>query len=298
MANEIYSVDIKGDHLIVGGDDEEVDIINFKNDQIKTKMDELEESVIFCKFLENGQFIVVTVAGLIALMTETEEISILELDEPISQCNFSQFLLVGTELGNVYIYSTKLEHLNTISAHETEILEIFSSENKVISLSHKNLIITDQFGNAEITIRNPSCTTFRYHKSNVFALGTENTVQIYKNSKKLFEYKTDGIVDSIEIVSDSIVVSGDFDGLILISMQNYHIFNVPLECKISKMKHFKGYEIIFSSYTGEIGIIDIRNGNSMKLYETTVETIFDFNFNDEFVVVGGIKGYQLIKLYK
>ena len=297
---EFYSVSATENRFLVGGGNEEALLHNIKKDSMDAIVDVLEESVIFCKILEEKEechFLVVTVAGMICLMTENRSINILEIKESVSTVVFiKNNLYIGTEIGNVYVYTSELEHINTVVT-DCLILDIQISDEYVFILNDNGVYISDKYGNIIATKEIKNISSLKCIDGKVYGISVNDKFYVYKENTKLFEMSTEETVDSINFIDNSFVLGGMFDGFIFVNISNYTVFkmNVELNC-IKDIRIFDRYKIIFIYEDTKIGIIDVRDKNSLFIVEPHVGLIFDFDFTMNYIIAGGVDGYETISI--
>lgn len=100
---EFYSVDIGNTYFLVGGCNDEAVLYKKEGEAIKTIVDNLEESVMYVKILQETEkeclFMLATVGCLACLMTNNKAIEIVDLKENISFCTFiNNVFYIGTEI--------------------------------------------------------------------------------------------------------------------------------------------------------------------------------------------------------
>lgn len=300
MEEEIYAIDLHNEYVVYGGGNEEAMLLNHLTGDASALVDELGESIVFVKILDtkNLLFIVVTVEGMICLMGIDKSHQITELNESVSTCIFkNDRLVVGTEEGNVYVYTNELEHINTITCGEA-IVELDLQGESVFALSGGRLSIGDAYGNVTSTLYFNGATKFYCINDKVFAVGTENKFYVYKGRTKLFEHELDGSIETIAFIDNSFIVGGEMEGILTVNINNFAMFKLEIETAVTNISVIGEYQLVFTTADCQVGLLDIRDKSTLKLQETTVETIFDWSHTIMdgiiYVAVCGEKGYQIV----
>lgn len=296
---EVYAVDIDATKglVIYGGENDGAELYSYRDDIVVSKVEELAESVLFTKFVGDGRFVIVTIDGTIALMEQDRELCVVDIKEDVSAVHFNGLLVVGTESGHVYVYDAELEHKNTCGGHRSAVLCVDYREDRVLSLSAESFVAHDVFGGALYTFRAQNATAFRYIAGDVFCLARDNRVQIFKETKKLFETTTDDAVEAIELLGKNLVLGGAFEHVLLIdTTHHYAIFRLEVGVHIHQIRPVDDNRIVFSTACGQIGLLDIRNAKSLRLFEGGVQTIYDFGISGSDVIVGGEAGMCMFNL--
>lgn len=297
--DELYAVDINFDknHVIFGGKNDLAEIYDFKEDVTITRIEDFTDSVIYTKFISNDRFIIVTANGTIALMEYEKDVSIIDLEEDISVAKFTDKLVIGTMTGHVFLYDENLEHINTFGGHYTEILDVDYQEGRILSLCENFLTAHDEYGRCLYSLKATQATAFKYIASDVICFAREKKIQIFKETKKLFETKMDESVETVEYIDKSLVLGGYFDYIQLIDTTgHFAIFNLKINSCVSLIKKYRNFEIIFATLDGLIGLMDIRDIKSLVFYSPQVGTIFDFSIGCDRVAVVGETGFNMIDL--
>ncbi|ORD94234.1 hypothetical protein ECANGB1_1008 [Enterospora canceri] len=308
-SDEVYTVSIANSVIAVGGGNESVVLSDIKSEEILLVSDSFGESIVFCKIIEKSaddvKFIVVTVDGMIYCISKIEHVlDLVQIDESVSTCAFiDSCLLVGAESGKIYAYSDHIEHINTISG-DSQIIDIDKNGDQYYGLSVNQVIVGDQYGNILFRkmLDNPNC--IKAVSGGVFAVGTDKKVFIFKNNTKLMEYSTGGAVESICISERSFVLSGQFDGLIVISMANYSVFNMKMGMEMSNLRHVSTYGLLFTTIIQDneqyVGYLDVRDKNSCRKQPVSVGHVFDIAFelnnNGITTVLGGELGHEVVEI--
>jgi len=371
MPNEIYSVDIDTTtkRIICGGQNDLASVYSYEEGQQLSIVDGFEDSVVFSKFLAVGRCLIVSIDGMMIITEDNAEIESLNLEETVTavhatsldRCDTDRhdsdndssngYILVGTESGRVYVYSYDLEHINTFGGHQSEVIalsyesiagEPSAGESKehsqpqssrFLSLSNENLLVHDYYGRLLYAIKATEAFAFKYVGGDVVSIGREKKIQIFKETKKLFEMSLEGSIDAIELVEKSLVVTGDFKYVLLVDTTcHYAIFRIPVDVRILKMKRVAEYKVAFSTACGNIGLMDIRraginiqdqvggasgqfegvsklknsnfeangqferNQQGLVIYDLPFESIFDFSVSGRELIVGGDSGFIVMDL--
>jgi len=297
--NEFYCIDINENrkYVICGGKNEYAEVFDFREDQIVAKIENFEESVLFTKFLKGDRFLIVTVDGTIALMEYDKEICIINIEEDITSVGFNEYLVVGTGSGRVYMYDSELEHINTFGSHSKEILAVEYSEGRILSMCQNTLVVHDKCGRKLYTLKATEATAFKYISSDVICFARDNKIQVFKENKKLFDYSSEGSVEAVEYLNNTLIIGGDFEHLLLIDTAgHYATFKLQIKQAVLNVKKIEEYKVAFSTMEGLIGVVDIRSLNTLKYYNANVGLIFDFATSPGNIAVAGECGYNVIDL--
>lgn len=299
--NELYTVDISPTkkHIIIGGKNDAAEIYDYEEDRLVTRVENFSESVIYTKFLSGDQFIIVTADGTIALMEYEKDVYIISIEEDISVVVFNEKLVIGTLSGRVYLYNESLNHINTFGSHTTEILSVNYQEGRILSMCANFLTAHDEYGRLLYTLKAHNAYTFKYITSDVICFAREQKIQIFKEKRKLSEYAIEERVESVEFVEKSLVIGGDFDYILLIDTAgHYATFKLNIKTAVTLIKRRVDYEIVFSTVDGLIGVLDIRNVRTLKLFSPGIGILFDFCVFESKVAIVGQHGYGIVDITK
>lgn len=291
---EIYSIDINPSktHVIFGGKDNSAEIYDLFEDKTITRVENFTDSVIYTKYISNTRFLIVTADGTVALMEYDKDVFIINLETDISVAIFNEKLVIGTADGQVFLYNDELDHINTFGGHTSEIISVDYKEGRILSMCKNFLTAHDEYGRLLYTLKASEATAFKYISSDVVCFAREKKIQIFKETKKLFEYSMEERVESIELVEKSIVLGGDFDYVLLIDTTgHYATFRLNVNTGVNMIKKLDDYKIVFSTVSDLIGILDIRNVSTLKWYEPNVGVIFDFTIGESKIAVAGEYGF-------
>lgn len=297
--SEVYTVDIDPSSRLIlfGGQNDSAEIYSYHDDCTVTRIEDFSDSVIYTKFLPNGRFLVITVDGTVALMERDREVYILNLGEDVSVAKFNDNLVVGTTSGQVYLYDSDLEHINTFGGHSSEVISVDFCEERVLSMCQSHLIAHDKHGRLLYTLRAANSTAFKYITSDVVCFAREKKVQVFKENKKLFEYCTEDAVETIEYINGSLVIGGNFEHLLLIDTTgHYAIFKLAISACATLIKKYDDFKVIFSTSNEFIGMVDIRDIKTLKYYNPGVGAIFDFAVSLKDIGVAGEYGFNVISV--
>lgn len=300
--DEIYSIDINKDSglIIYGGKNQYSEVYDFNNEQIITKIDDFEDSILLAQFLPNSRFLIVTLNGTLALMEQDKEICVIQIEEDLTAAFYSKEynrIVIGTNDGNVYLYDSELEHINTFGKTSSEIKSLYYDEYKIIGLREDQLCVWDEKGRIQFSLRANESYDFKYLPGGVVCFAHDMKIQIFKEKKKLFEIATEDVVESIEFVEKSLVIGGSFDYLLLIDTTgHYAIFKLNIKNHVLKIKRHSSHKIVFSTTADMIGLMDIRNIETLIYYDGGVGTIFDFSIDSNLIAVAGEQGYHIIDI--
>lgn len=301
---EFYSISVGKMYTIVGGSNEEAVLYRNSDKSVLALVDNLEESVLFCKILQESEkecmFIVVSVDGMICLMTNNNSIQILERKQQLSFATIKNNLLyIGTEKGDLDIFSLELEHL---AAYVTDspILDVEQIKDNVHILCDNGVHTGDKYGNILYSLYFDNPSAFKCLDGNVIAFCVGNKFYLYKEKKKLFEASAEESIETICFVDNSFILGGNFEGFLCINVNNYALFKLEANAfNCQNIQVLDKYLISFVHNQNTIGILDIRDKNSLKLYEIKVEIVFDYSINinankQHLIGVAGLGGYEFI----
>lgn len=294
----IYAVDIKGNYILVGGKDENAAVYMVDNGDLITLVEDLEESVMFCKMIDDNDvlYLLVTNDGLICLMKLDQSVDIVKRNEAITTCKYiNGELLIGTESGQIHVFSEELIITTTISWN-TPIKEIEKINNYIFGLVDNALIIGNIYGNIETVhnINNIQC--FQCINENIVAIGTDTKFLVYCGKKLLFELDTEA-VETIAIWKHMCILGGEFNGLKIINMNNYSHYNVLIEnIYVRLIKYVCEFVIICITYDNVVGVMDIRDKKTLQLLDPELGDIYDIGYELNMqiinIVVGGEYGHR------
>lgn len=261
---------------------------------------DFEDSILYVKFISEEVFIVVTMNGTIFLLNFNEEISSIDVGEDVEAAHYSQKdrkLVIATSSGQVFIYDDSLEHINTIGGHSTAISTVEYVNGKVISMCQDKLIVNDDNGRVLYTLKAGEAYCYKYISDDIFCFSRDGKIQIFKQNKKIHELSFEEKVKCVEYLNKTLVLGGNFDYLLLIDMSgHYATYKLNIQTSVNQIKVFDDYKVMFVTDTQLIGIVDIRKLESLRFYESLVETIFDFTFNTDLIIVGGECGCNIIDI--
>lgn len=298
--NEIYTTDIcsKNKLIIFGGKNDSAEIYNYDEERTVTRIEDFSDSIIYTKFLPNDRFIVASCDGTIALMEFDKDIAMIDLEDDITVMNYvDEYVVVGTVTGKVYLYDLNLEHINTFGGHNSEIISVDYKEDRILSMCINFLTAHDRQGRLLYTLKANEALAFKYISGDVMCFAREKKIQIFKQTRKLFEYNMDSVVESIELVDKSLVIGGDFEYLLLIDTTgHYGTFKLNIDATVSLINKCSEFEVIFSTIDGLVGWVDIRSIETLKYYNPGVGVIFDLSVSEKDVSAVGENGFGVIKL--
>lgn len=298
-SDELYTVDTDSSkrYAIFGGKNNTAEIYNLLEERTVTRIEDFTDSVLYTKFLPNDRFLIITVNGVIALMEYEKDVSILDIEEDITVAHFNEKLIIGTISGKVYLYDDELEHINTFGGHTNPIISVDYKEGRVLSMCSNFLIAHSEVGKTLYTLKAYETFAFKYISSDVICFARDQKIQIFKEQKVLFEYKTIERIESIELVEKSLVIGGETDNILLIDTTgHYGIFKLKVDTVVNMIKKIEGYLIAFSTVEGLIGVIDIRSIESLRYFKPDIGVIFDFSVLGAEIVVVGEGGFAVINI--
>lgn len=293
---EIYSVDINAVKkcVLYGTSTDSAELYNYTENYPICRVQDFTDSVIFVKFINDERFILVTINGTIALMESNRELEVVKIEEDVTSVCFDTKLVIGTESGRVYIYDDQLEHINTCGGHNSEIIDVDFKEDRILSLDNHRFIACDEYGRKLYEQRARNATAFCYISGDVYCLALDGKIQILKGKEKLFELSLDGDVESIVLMGNNLVLGGSFEYILLIdTTRRYATYKLKIEHQILKIKKNAENQILFSTSSDQLGLVDIRDIKSLKLFEPEVGTIFDFAGSENDVIVAGENGFLI-----
>lgn len=296
---EVYAVDIDSASglAIYGGENDGAELYNYREDAVISRIEGLGDSVLFVGFVGNGRFVVVTVDGVIALMERDREICVVNVGEDVSAACFSEFLVVGTEQGRVHVYDAELEHKNTCSGHHSEVICVDHREGRVLSLSNENFIAHNAFGTAIYSFRAQEATAFRYIAGDVFCLARDRRIQIFKETRRLFETALEDAAEAIGLLGKNLVIGGAFNHVLLVdTTHRYATFRLETGVHINQIRPVDENKMVFSTACGKIGVLDIRDIKSLRLFDAGIETIYDIEVSGSDIIAGGETGLCVFNL--
>lgn len=303
MESEIYSIDLNMESRMVlyGGGDDRCTVQSLDSGDVVAVVENFGDSVVFCRFVDGGRFVVGSLDGTVSLMTVEEEISSTSVDEDITRMRIADGrVLVGTAGGNVHVFSSDLSVQNVCIGQHNEIKDLAYEEGRVYALSETNLMVFNVSTHQKVMdlhIRG-GCVFSRIPASDVICLGLEDSVVIRKSDRLIARIDMKGTPECILYMNNYFVVGGDFEGLVLINIpMGMRVFNISTGVGgVSIVRGHGMNSIAFSTYSGVVGHGDIRDGNSFKLLEGGVGTIFDLCFEGDTICVGGENGFNILDL--
>ena len=294
----IYAVDVKGNYILVGGKDENAAVYTVDNGDLITIVADLEESVMFCKMLDdhNVLYLVVTNDGLICLMKLDQSVEITKRNEAITTCKYTGGeLLIGTETGQIHVLSKELLVTTTLSWN-TPIKEVEKINNYIFGLVENALIVGDVYGNIETVYDVHGIQCFQCINKNIIAIGTNTKFLIYCGKKLLFELDTEA-VETIAIWKHMCILGGEFNGLKIINMNNYSHYTILMEnIYVRMIKYVCEFVVIYITYDNFVGVMNIRDKMTLRLLDPELGDIYDiaYELNMQIIniVIGGEYGYK------
>ncbi|KAM0679780.1 hypothetical protein GINT2_001951 [Glugoides intestinalis] len=300
-SEELYTVDTDPSkhYAIFGGKNNTAEIYNLLEERTVTRIEDFTDSVLYTKFLPNNRFLIITVNGILALMEYEKEVSILDIEEDISVAYFDEKLIIGTVSGKVYLYDDELEHINTFGGHVNPIISVDYKEGRVLSMCSNFLIAHSEVGKTLYTLKAYETFAFKYLSSDVICFARDQKIQIFKEQKLLFEYKTMERTESIELVEKNLVIGGEADSILLIDTTgHYGIFKLKVDTAVNLIKKVEEYTIAFSTVEGLIGVVDIRSLETLRYFKLNIGVLFDFSVLGTEIAVVGQGGFEVIKINK
>jgi len=297
--NELYTIDIcpTKKYVIFGGKGDSAEVYSYGDERVVTRVDEFDDSVIYTKFISDSRFIIVTNNGTIALMEYESDVCIIDIEEDVTAVVFNGKLVVGTLSGKVHLYDAELEHINTFGGHTSEILSVDYQEGRILSMSATHLTANDEHGRELYTLKTGEAYAFKYIASDVICLARDGKIQVMKQKNRLFEYAMQERVESIELVSKSLVIGGEFENIILIDTTgHYGVFKLKVKAEVTMIKKADEYRIVFATAMGMIGSVDIRDISTLKYHSSGVGVVFDFCVSWPDVGVVGEDGFAMINM--
>lgn len=299
MEQEIYAADIAPELglMACGGGANTAEVYDYLNERTVCSLEDFPESVIYIKILPSGKFVVVSMDGTLLLATGGDDSTVISLEEDISASKFNEYLVIGTDSGRVYLYNSELEHINTFGGHSTQILSVDYCEGRIYSLSTHNLLVHDEYGRYLHTLKSHDATSFCHIGGDVLCLGREARVQVFKGTNKLFELPSDFVVDTVDIVGKNLIVGGVFEYLVLVDTTfRYATYKLETGVKTLKVKGVDENTVVFSTPCEQMGVLDIRDISTLRLFSSLVGTVFDFAIGGNRLLVGGENGSALFDM--
>ncbi|WEL38627.1 WD40 domain-containing protein [Encephalitozoon hellem] len=303
MDSEVYGIDLnpKRNMLIHGGGDDKCIVTDLETGDIISVVEDFDDSVIFCKFIDEERFIVASLDGTISLMTLEGEINNVSVNEDISRIKINgDKLVVGTVGGNVHLFTLDLCIQNVCIGQYNEIQDICYEDGKVYTLSETNFVIFDAKSHQklmDVHVRGGSAMD-KIPSSDVVCLGLEGCIVVRKNAHLLSRISVEGTPECVLYMNNYFIVGGDFDHILLINMpMGMRTFKIPIGAeKILSIKGDGENRIVFSTCNGIVGCGDIRDEKSFKLVEGGVGCIFDLCFKNSMVYIGGEHGFNALDM--
>lgn len=300
---EVYGVDLSPVEGMVayGGGDDKCTVVSLDTEDVVGVVEDFEDSVVFCKFVGDGRLIVGSLDGTICLVSLSEAINNVGVDEDVSKMKVSGGkLLVGTVRGNVHVFSLDLGVQNVCMGQYNEIRDMCYEDGKAYTLSETNFVVFDVKSHRklmDVGVRGGSAMD-KMPLSDVVCLGLEGCVMIRKNGHLLGRFEVEGSAECVLYMNNYFIVAGDFDYILLINMpMGMRTFKVPVG--VAGISHIRGdgaNRIVFGTCCGAVGCGDIRNEKSFKLADGGVGCVFDLCFKDDVVYVGGEQGFNVLDL--
>lgn len=303
--NEIYTVDYNknSNTLMFGGNNQKCTIFDTASNYKISEIEGFTDSVIFVKHLQHDTYLICTLDGNILITTSKEEKYTLCINEEISFVEFfNNTLIIGTM--NFVIYKFDIDNnwslINqTIHfGHSSEIQQIKYDNNLIYSLSVYSFIVFDAKTSTCLLkhkIMNSICFSY-IPNTELYCIGTHEYILFYKSTNLINKIPMEGHPECICYLNEYFVVGGYFNYLILINTKmNLQTYKISIETTgINKIIPILNYTVAFSTLCGFVGTCDIRKSDSIQLFETKVDVIFDFNFYKNIFFVGGLKGIDIL----
>ncbi|WUR03309.1 WD40 repeat domain-containing protein [Vairimorpha necatrix] len=332
LVEEIYSVDFSSSLFLYGGNDQKCTVYDTVSKSILLVVEGLSDSVIFSKFIRDDLLVICLIDGTVLVTNIEGSISeSTEINEEISCVKMINDLLVlGTCTGSIYKisinYNTNINYNNTnrntnvyrdennniitdkvfisfdiqvYMGHSSEILEIYSYNNKIYSLSDQSLLIHNidtGFLDYKINIKEGIVFSM-IPNTEIFCICTTTNILIYKSNTLINRFLIEGQPETVIYTEGYFIVGGYCDYLLIINTKmnmityKYKIISEGINKLISDK-----YTIYFSTTCGYVGMCDIRQDGTVQMYESRVETIFDMTYDRETFYVGGLKGMDILKI--
>lgn len=300
MSSEVYTVELNLEKRVVlyGGGDDKCTAIDLDSGDVVAVVEDFTDSVVFCKFVGN-RFVVGCLDGTVSLMTFEDEIHSVDVGEDISKMAvIRDMVVVGTCAGNVHLFSLDLTIQNVCIGQYNEIRDLDYESDRVYTLTETNFVVFSVGNHQKIMdLDVEGGSVFgRIPSSDVFCVGSESNVSIYKNRHLMNKIDVRGTPECILYMNNYFIVGGDFDYILLISMpMNMRTFTIPIGVSGISMVRGNGCNCIaFSTYCGLVGRGDIRDEKSFRLFEAGVGTIFDLCLGENMIYVGGEHGFSAV----
>lgn len=303
MNKEVYTIELnlRRNIALYGGGDDRCRVVDLQTDDVTTIEKKFNDSVIFCKFIDDERFIIASLDGTVSLMTVEEEINSASIDEEITKMMVvGDKILIGTINGNVHLFSLDLTIQNVCIGQYNEIKDLNYENEKVYTLSESNFVMFNMNNHQklmDIHMRGGSALA-KMPFSDVVCLGHEGAVTIRKNAQLMTRIEVKGTPECILYMNNYFIVGGDFDCIILINMpMGMRKFSIPIGVSgVSAIKGDGKNHIAFSTYCGLVGWGDIRDEQSFTFFNGGVGTIFALCFEEDVIYVGGETGFNILDL--
>ncbi|KAH9412282.1 putative WD40-repeat protein [Ordospora pajunii] len=304
MDEEVYCIDFYSSTrmLLYGGKNNKCIAVNVDTGDVVAVVEDFDDSVVFCKFLDSEKFIVGSLDGTISLMTFEGEINNVCLNEDIARMKvLGDKIVVGTEMGNVHVLSLDLCFQNVCIGQHAEILDVCYENGRVYTLSGSSFMTFDANTHQKLVgfkVKNGLCLD-KIPESDVVCIGSENMIVISKNTSILAKIEVEGSPLCVLYMNNYFVIGGCFEYILLVNIpMGMRVFKIPLgSIEVWDIKGFGLNQIVFSTSCGLVGHGDIRDEKSFRLFRTDLGSIFDLCFKDQVVYAAGENGYNVIDLY-
>lgn len=304
---EVYTVDYNNDSktFLFGGNDQKCTVFDTTSNFKSSEIEGFTESVIFVKLFKNDIFLICTLDGNIVISSSKDEKFSLNINEEISVVELvGNILFIGTS--TFLIHKFKIDENFTLIdqtlyfGHSSEIHQIKYENNLIYSLSEYAFIVFDlKTGSCLFKHKLMNSICFSYiPNTEIFCIGTQDCLLIYKSNILINKIPLEKHPECVCYINDYFVIGGYFNHLLLINTKaNMQICKINLETAgINKIIPISNYKISFSTLCGFVGLCDIRKDDSIQLFETKVEVIFDYNFDQNTFYVGGVKGIDILSI--
>ncbi|KAI4292545.1 hypothetical protein PAPHI01_1819 [Pancytospora philotis] len=292
MAAEVYTVDINADSklAIYGGSNDGATVYNYAEGRIADLITGLDESLVYAKFLPE-YVLLVTVSGTVFPVCDREDIGPVEVGESVSVARQCEMLLVGTESGKVFVYDSELACVNTCSGHISSVTHLDYCDGRVYSLSETNFFVHDAYGNVLYAIGGGNVTAFCHISGELYCVARNSRVLVYKGKERLFEMATEDTAEAITMVGKNLVIGGMFDHIVLLdTLRHYASYKLRTGASITEIRRFGEHGVAFATTCDRVGVVDIRDVKTLRLFDSGVGTVFDIACAGDKIIVGGEEG--------
>lgn len=294
-----------GNLLVYGGKSDIIYISEFPTLQLKQKIDDFSDSIIFLRFIQDDTLLAVTYDGVLCMYVLENnnfiEVNRVDIEEDITKIDFfGEFLVLGTSKGTIHIFEKDLGNDVLLQEHNTEIQDLVFSNRKLFTLSQNKLICYDM-DTLELDYEHmlSNCVTMCVDNKNEYVMiSTEYETLLIRDNVLIKKYGYGS--ESIIFANGMFIAGGSGYNLNVFSLSDFENKQIQFTAEniegISKIVCLQGSIVAFSTFCGKIMVGDINIPRSFRIFDGGVGIIFDFRFYYRNILICGSNGINIIDL--